>query len=125
MRALEMGAAEVTIVWENYEKQRYVLMKSNGEKVVLHLTEQEWSKLRADYENNSEAELVECCPFLEWLANNYKTFGTTLEIITNRSQEGNMFVEGFDGIGGLLRYRVEFETMNLANDLDDLDLGEI
>lgn len=125
MRALEMGAVETTIVWENYEKQRYVLMKTNGEKEVLHLTEQEWNKRRADYENNSEAELIECCPFLEWLANNYKTFGTTLEIITNRSQEGNMFVEGFDGIGGLLRYRVEFETMNLADEMNDLDLGEI
>jgi peptide chain release factor subunit 1 len=25
-------------------------------------------------------------PLLEWLANNYKNFGTTLEIITDRSQ---------------------------------------
>lgn len=125
MRALEMGAVETTIVWENFEKQRYVLLKTNGEKEVLHLTEQEWSKKRADYENNSEAELIECCPFLEWLANNYKTFGTTLEIITNRSQEGNMFVEGFDGLGGLLRYRVEFDTIGLADGINDLDLGEI
>lgn len=123
MRALEMGAVETTIVWENYEKQRYVLKKSNQERFVLHLTEQEWTKKRADYE--SEAELEETKSFLEWLADNYMNFGTTLEIVTNRSQEGNMFVEGFDGIGGLLRYRVELDSINLADEISDLDLGEI
>lgn len=46
-------------------------------------------------------ELVECQPLLEWLANNYKNFGATLEIITDKSQEGSQFVRGFGGIGGL------------------------
>lgn len=45
-------------------------------------------------------ELVECQPLLEWLANNYKSFGATLEIITDKSQEGSQFVRGFGGIGG-------------------------
>jgi peptide chain release factor subunit 1 len=45
-------------------------------------------------------ELVESQPLLEWLANNYKTFGATLEIITDKSQEGSQFVRGFGGIGG-------------------------
>lgn len=45
-------------------------------------------------------ELVESQQLLEWLANNYKTFGATLEIITDKSQEGSQFVRGFGGIGG-------------------------
>lgn len=45
-------------------------------------------------------ELVESQPLLEWLANNYKNFGATLEIITDKSQEGSQFVRGFGGIGG-------------------------
>jgi len=45
-------------------------------------------------------ELVESIPLLEWLANNYKSFGATLEIITDKSQEGAQFVRGFGGIGG-------------------------
>jgi len=49
-----------------------------------------------------ELELVESLPLLEWLANNYKSFGATLEIITDKSQEGAQFVRGFGGIGGLL-----------------------
>lgn len=39
-------------------------------------------------------------PLLEWFANHYKEFGATLEIITDRSQEGAQFVRGFGGIGG-------------------------
>lgn len=39
---------------------------------------------------------------LEWFANGYKGFGATLEIITDKSQEGAQFVKGFGGIGGLL-----------------------
>lgn len=47
-----------------------------------------------------ELELVDSMPLLEWLANNYKSFGATLEIITDRSQEGSQYVRGFGGIGG-------------------------
>lgn len=49
-------------------------------------------------------ELVESQPLLEWLANNYKSFGATLEIITDKSQEGSQFVRGFGGIGGKLPF---------------------
>jgi len=52
-----------------------------------------------------ELELVECQPLLEWLANNYKTFGATLEIITDKSQEGSQYVRGFGGIGGELKVK--------------------
>lgn len=62
-------------------------------------------------------ELVECQPLLEWLANNYKNFGATLEIITDKSQEGSQFVRGFGGIGGewvQIHYRavVSFENFS-------------
>jgi len=42
----------------------------------------------------------------------YKTFGAKLEFITDRSQEGNQFCKGFGGIGGLMRYKVEFEMFD-------------
>lgn len=56
--------------------------------------------LKCILQNGVELELVECQPLLEWLANNYKNFGATLEIITDKSQEGSQFVRGFGGIGG-------------------------
>lgn len=67
-----------------------------------------------------ELELEDNMPFLEWLANNYKQFGATLEIITDRSQEGSQFVRGFGGIGGMLRYKVDFQSLQ-CDDLDDFD----
>jgi peptide chain release factor subunit 1 len=46
---------------------------------------------------------------LEWFANNYKASGATLEIITDKSQEGSQFCKGFGGIGGMLSKRVFFD----------------
>jgi peptide chain release factor subunit 1 len=96
-------------------------------------------------------ELVESQQLLEWLANNYKSFGATLEIITDKSQEGSQFVRGFGGIGGMwnleknfshfffhfisyifryftkgiLRYKVDFQSMAAEEEpLDDVDLDD-
>lgn len=65
-------------------------------------------------------ELIESQPLLEWLANNYKMFGATLEIITDKSQEGSQFVRGFGGIGG--KYSGYIDPLNYppAVDVDDL-----
>ena len=100
-----MGAVETLICWENLDVQRYKLKNSAGEEKVIHLTPmQEKDKSHfVDKETGVELELVEPpITLLEWLANNYKTFGATLEIITDRSQEGSQYVKGFGGIGGEL-----------------------
>ena len=64
-----------------------------------------------DQETGVEMELEDNMPLLEWLANNYKNFGAALEIITDRSQEGSQYVRGFGGIGGMLRYTVDFQVL--------------
>jgi hypothetical protein len=53
-----------------------------------------------DAASGLDMETVDRIPMLEWLANNYKTFGATLEFVSNKSQEGSQFVKGFGGIGG-------------------------
>ncbi|CAB3262440.1 unnamed protein product [Arctia plantaginis] len=124
LRALELGAVETLICWENLDIQRYVLKShATNQETILHLTpEQEKDKSHfTDKESGVELELVECQPLLEWLANNYKSFGATLEIITDKSQEGSQFVRGFGGIGGLLRYKVDFQSMQLDDEeIDNL-----
>ncbi len=78
-----------------------------------------------DKDTGVELELEEQMPLLEWLANNYKVFGTTLEIITDRSQEGSQFVRGFGGVGGMLRYKVDFQSMQLDDpDAEEFDLDD-
>lgn len=120
LQALEMGAVETLIVWENIDMSRFTLKNhAKDEEVVLHLNlEQEKDKTHfVDKDTGVELELVERLAFLEWLANNYKTFGATLEIVTDRSQEGSQFCKGFGGVGGILRYRVDFQSM----EYDEID----
>jgi len=65
-----------------------------------------------DVETGVELEVVDSVSWLEWIANHYKDFGAILEIVTDRSQEGSQFCKGFGGIGGILRYRVDFALLN-------------
>ncbi|CAD5116441.1 DgyrCDS5328 [Dimorphilus gyrociliatus] len=126
LRALEMGAVEMLIVWENLDIVRYVLKnhQTDEEKILFLRPEEEKDKTHfQDKETGIDLEMSDSQPLLEWFANNYKTFGATLEIITDRSQEGSQFVRGFGGIGGLLRYQVDFQSMDTYDDLgEDFDL---
>ncbi|XP_077466115.1 eukaryotic peptide chain release factor subunit 1 isoform X1 [Stigmatopora argus] len=153
LKALEMGAVEILIVYENLDTMRYILRvhgaESNGaengtrktggdlgvrsqtgstflffgfpDEKTLYLTpEQEKDKSHfTDKETGQEHELIESMPLLEWFANNYKKFGATLEIVTDKSQEGSQFVKGFGGIGGILRYRVDFQGMEYQGEDDE------
>lgn len=128
LRALEMGSVETLIVWENLEITRYVLKnhQTDEEKILFLKPEQEKDKTYfTDKETGVELELADSCALLEWFANNYKSFGATLEIITDRSQEGAQFVRGFGGIGGILRYQVDFQSLEGYDDLgEDFDLDD-
>jgi peptide chain release factor subunit 1 len=128
LKALECGAVEILICWENLDIVRYVLKNhQSGEETILHLTpEQEKDKTHfTDKSTGVELELVDSMPLLEWLANNYKNFGATLEIITDRSQEGSQYVRGFGGIGGILRYKVDLQQLaDLEEEFNDIDLDD-
>ena len=64
-------------------------------------------------------QVVEPQSLLEWFAEKYREFGANLEFVTNRSQEGAQFVKGFGGIGGLLRYKVDFANLQSVDDEED------
>jgi len=119
LKALELGAVETLIVWENLEINRHQLKNNaTGEEIVKYLRpeqESDESQFR-DKKTNETLETVESMPILEWFANNYKKFGASLEIVTNKSQEGSQFCKGFGGIGGILRYRVDFLAMEYESD---------
>ncbi|CAB1337139.1 unnamed protein product [Coregonus sp. 'balchen'] len=134
LKALEMGAVEILIVYENLDTMRYILRLHGAESIgtendekTLYLTpEQEKDKSHfTDKETGQDHELIESMPLLEWFANNYKKFGATLEIVTDKSQEGSQFVKGFGGIGGCLRYRVDFQAIDYqAEDDEFFDLDD-
>eukprot|EP00118_Oscarella_pearsei_P028635 m.2595 g.2595 ORF g.2595 m.2595 type:complete len:443 (+) comp8787_c0_seq1:156-1484(+) len=119
LKALEMGCVDILIVWENLAITRFILKNhQTDEEKVIHLRpDQEQDKtMFLDKSTGVEMELVDKMPLIEWLANNYKRFGAALEIITDRSQEGSQFCKGFGGIGCILRYRVDFQSMEYESD---------
>jgi peptide chain release factor subunit 1 len=121
LQALEMSAVEVLVVWENLTINRLLVRNaSTSEETVLHLTpdqEKQESHFR-DPVTDARLEIIERITLVEWLANNYKSFGANLEFITDRSQEGSQFCRGFGGIGGLLRWKVDFVEMEMVAELD-------
>jgi len=123
MMGLEAGAVETLIVWEQFKMQRVVIRNPHTDiKETKVLTDEELKdpKMYKCPETNVELVVDEKDEFIDWIVQNYKTFGTKLEFITDRSQEGNQFCKGFGGIGGLMRYKLEFDLLE-EPDLDQAD----
>lgn len=121
LKALEAGAAETLIIFENLDITRWELKPSGeGSPIILHTNKQQESdrSLFLDKETGQEMEVVSQMSFLEWMAEKYQDFGATLEFVSDRSSEGNQFVKGFGGIGAILRYKLNFEQLN-ADDEDE------
>jgi peptide chain release factor subunit 1 len=110
--ALEMGAVETLLVWEESKEEVSIArLKNNQQEIVLY-------KKELDPEIH---ELVEVVLFVDWIANHYTQFGTDLQFITDYSHEGNQFVKGFSGIGGVLRWKVDFEQIQGEEESEDDD----
>lgn len=124
LKALDLGAVEDLIIWDNLEVNRYVLRnQSTSEETVIHLLpDQERNDEHfRDVETGTELETIEKEPLVEWMANNYKSFGCNLEFVTDRSGEGTQFVKGFGGIGGILRWKVDFVELSNFEEAHNLD----
>lgn len=115
MHALDMSAVETLIVYEDLEDQRYELRNPATGEITVKYFRPDQEKERAlfqDPETGVDLDVADKMPLVEWLAQNFKSFGTKLEFVSDKSQEGSQFVQGFGGIGGLLRWKVDF--MELA-----------
>ncbi|KAG6900456.1 Eukaryotic peptide chain release factor subunit 1 [Termitomyces sp. T159_Od127] len=122
LKALELGAVETLIVWENLDITRYSLRNAAAEEIIIHVNKEQEKDREKFIDKSTGTEMeqsAEPISLLEWFAEKYKEFGANLEFITNRSQEGAQFVKGFGGIGGLLRYKVDFQTLGSADDDED------
>jgi len=122
--ALESGACETTIIWENIRIERVQLRNNiTGQESVVWLNpeqakEASWYK---DNETGQDLEVMERLELCDWLLDNYENFGTTVELITDQSQEGSQFVRGFGGFGGILRYKLDFDCLPDEEFSDSLD----
>lgn len=125
--ALDLGACETLIVWESLDIIRYNVRNSETkEESLLYLTQQQLQSSVEYFKDDAgnDLEVIEEIQLLEHLANNFKTFGAALQFVTNRSQEGSQFCKGFGGIGGLLRYQVDFAANEVSEDFGKETEGE-
>lgn len=119
LKALEMGAVDILIVWENLDINRYTLKNvTTGEVIIKHLNKEQDGDQKnfRDSVTNAELEVMEKMLLLEWFANEYRKFGCTLQFVTNKSQEGSQFCRGFGGIGGILRYQLDIRSFDELSD---------
>merc|ERR1711934_694863 len=125
MKELEMGEVETLLCYEDLPMQRVVLTKPDGEEVVKLLTPEqlESDEHYKDAESGESLEMKEKKSLVEWLCEHYKDFGAVMEFVTNKSTEGSQFCRGFGGIGGLLRYKVDFMEMDDWEEGDENDDG--
>ncbi|KAK6135961.1 hypothetical protein DH2020_030299 [Rehmannia glutinosa] len=119
IKALEMGAVETLIVWENLDINRYMLKNSVTSEIVIKYLNKDQENDQSNFKDSvtpAELEVQEKMPLLEWFANEYRNFGCSLEFVTNRSQEGSQFCRGFGGIGGILRYQLDMRSFDEPSD---------
>ncbi len=123
MEAMENGMIDVLIMWENLEVQRLTLRDNDGNTCVENVPRNKVSGQKHKNASGIEMEIIENISLSEWLLNNFKRYVTHLEIVTDRSSEGNQFVKGFSGIGGILRYKLEqnFEDEEENHSFDEDD----
>lgn len=104
LEALKSGAVQQLIIWEDLAIQRCTLLNTaTGEERIVHginvVADAGW-------------EIKESDTLLNWLVENFNQFGCDLELVQDVSAEGSQFCKGFGGIGGILRYKMEFSGLN-------------
>ena len=124
MEALENGIVDLLIIWENIDFVRLTL-KDNKDEIRIETVsgkKVQGQKFKPE-DSDVEYEIIEKVSLSEWLLNNYKRYVSHLEIVTDKTSEGNQFVKGFGGIGGILRYKLEqtFEEIEENNSFDEDD----
>ena len=124
IEALENGMVDLLIIWENIDFVRLTLKDNKDEIRVETVSDKKvlGQKFKPD-DSDIEYEIIEKVYLSEWLLNNYKRYVGHLEIVTDKTGEGNQFVKGFGGIGGILRYKLEqnFEEIEENNSFDEDD----
>jgi peptide chain release factor subunit 1 len=114
--ALENGAVEVLIVFENLELTRYVMGKGDQEKIVYLKPDQLSDPDHYKDVDGSVLEIKDSQLLVEWFAENFKRFGAKLQFVSDKSQEGSQFVLGFGGVGGLMRYKFDLSSIDFMDD---------
>ena len=118
IQTMEMGAVQTLIIWENIDLFRIKMRNPlTQDEKILYLKTSQIENDNQFQKDGQEYEVVEKECLIDWLIANYSQYGIVLEIISNKTSDGAQFCQGFGGIGGILRYKVDID--NDCNDDDD------
>lgn len=129
MKALDLGALETMLLFENIEVMRYEIknpVKNETKTYLLNAQQEQDPKYFKDADTGVDCEVVSSEQLSDWLCLNYKRFGVKVEFVTDRSSDGFQFCRGFGGIGGFLRYKLDVEDIigDACGNYDDFDPDE-
>jgi peptide chain release factor subunit 1 len=122
MYALEQGLLETIICNETLSYLRMIMRSKETQKIkVLYLRPDQYNdpKWYKDTETGGEMEQLEQIDLIEWLAENYTQFGCGLQFVTDKSSEGFQFLKGFTGLGGFLRYKLDYDILAPQDDIEE------
>ncbi len=115
-KALEMGAVDTLILSENLDDNYIKLACSNCgykiDKIVKERNLEEFTSVAQDQicpqcSSNSYG-IVETKTLIEHFGEIAETMGTTVEIISSETEEGEMLARTFGGIVAILRFKLEY-----------------
>jgi len=80
MKALELGALEVILLWEDLEVKRYEFKNTHTEKTTVHILNEKQElekdqKYFNDPETGAELDVVNSENLTDWLLVHYKKYG--------------------------------------------------
>lgn len=107
IKALEMGAVETLIVYEDLD------INVKGHTLV------QGDKQLCESQTVFKDQVNEETILTEWLVENHHNFGIQLSFVSDASSEGSQFVKGLGGVGAFLRWKVDFELIEEFEEADD------
>lgn len=128
IQALEIGAVEKLLVCDQLEYRRLCITDADGNKTVEYVLPDQLEKTLEKYNDSTvgtnSGNSIENESLLDWTIEHYKEYGANIVILSDSTAEGTQFYKGFGGVGGILRWKVDFDHYAYDFDSDDSDDSE-
>jgi len=119
--AIETGTLEKLVLWDSLPARRYTLKSKIDQSTLVCYTPDKETLPKQVADETSNWEIVKQESLLEWLLDHFEELRCSLELVTDQSNEGSQFINGFGGIGGFLRYRVPLPSSTLFDEEEECE----
>eukprot|EP00477_Mikrocytos_mackini_P000570 GAHX01000608.1.p1 GENE.GAHX01000608.1~~GAHX01000608.1.p1 ORF type:complete len:434 (+),score=90.18 GAHX01000608.1:41-1342(+) len=123
VQALEAGACEEIIVWEDLEVYRVTIAETEKDEndenklIVKFKDETELHKRNINF----SGEIVKKEKVVDVIVDGVKSFGSDLVFVTKNSSRGRQFVKTFGGVGAILKYKMTFSDSGSESEESESD----